>query len=129
MLWEQQSPIAFRMAEGSSEYGTFELLYELPMSAVSVGVSLGTGVGRGLGVGTEPFAATALMAKMRTANTALTNFVSVFICFFLSSFSYEICRPKFWNFFRNRKNFQCGARLSGGVQCAQFNKPPPPHKH
>src|SRR5207244_5942524 len=87
MLWEQQSPIAFRMAVGSSEYGTFELLYELPMSAVSGGVGLGAGVGRGREAGTAPFAATVPMAKMRTANAALINLVIVFICFFLSSSS------------------------------------------
>ena len=82
-------------------YGTLELVYELPMSAVSGGVGLGAGVGRGAGVGlgrevgTAPLAATAPMAKMRTANAALINFVSVFICFFLSLFFYEICRAKF----------------------------------
>ena len=76
-------PRVVRMAPMSSEYGTFELLYELPTSAVSGGVGLGAGVGRGREVGTAPFAVTAPMAKMRTPNAALINFVSVFICFFL----------------------------------------------
>jgi hypothetical protein len=84
------------MAGPSSEYGTFELLYELPISAVSGGVGLGAGVGRGRGVGRDPlFAVTAPTARMRTANTALINFVIVFICFFLSSFFSGICQPNF----------------------------------
>ena len=62
------------------------------MSALSGGVGLGAGVGRGRGVGRgPPFAVTALMAKMRTANAALINFVSVFICFLLRSSFCEIC--------------------------------------
>jgi len=61
--------------------GTFELLYELPTSAVSGGVGLGTGVGRGREVGAPPFAVTAPMTNMKTANAALINFVIVFICF------------------------------------------------
>ena len=59
------------MALRSIEYGTFELVYEVPMSAVSGGVGLGAGVGRGREAGTAPFAATAPMVKMRTANAAL----------------------------------------------------------
>src|SRR6266516_346877 len=80
------------MAPMSSEYGPFELLYELPMSAVSGGVGLGAGVGRGRGV-VRPsaflpasFAVTAPIARIRTANAALINFVSVFVCCFPSSF-------------------------------------------
>ena len=98
------------------------------MSAVSGGVGLGAGVGRGRGVGTgPPFEGTAPMANMRTANAALINFVIVFICF--SSLFSGICRPKFWNFFRNRRNFWSGARLLGGSRSAQFNKPSCPSKH
>jgi hypothetical protein len=114
------------MAPMSSEYGTFALLYELPMSAVSGGVGLGAGVGRGRGVVRPspflpaPFAVTAPMAKMRTANAALINFVTVVICFFLSSFFSGICRPKFWNFFRNRENFRLARDCLGGVKSAQF---------
>src|SRR5882724_1119428 len=78
------------MAGWSSEYGTFELLYELPTSAVSGGVGLGAGVGRGREPFTVPFAVTAPIAKMRTANAALINFVSVSICFFLNH-----CSPTF----------------------------------
>jgi hypothetical protein len=59
------------MAAASIAYGTFELVYEVPTSAVSGGVGLGAGVGRGRGVGRgPPFAVAAPMAKMRTANAA-----------------------------------------------------------
>src|SRR4029077_10897373 len=92
------------MAAASIAYGTFELLYELPMSAVSSGVGLGAGVGRGRGVDKgPPLAVTAPTARTRAANAALINFVSVFTCFFRSSFLCGICRAKFWNFFRTRK--------------------------
>src|SRR4030095_116243 len=72
------------MAPPSIEYGTFELLYELPMSAISGGVGLGAGVGRGREVGRGPlFAVTAPTARMRTANAAQINSVIVFIWGFI----------------------------------------------
>src|SRR4029453_18244081 len=119
------------MAPPSTEYGTFELLYELPMSAVSGGVGRGAGVGRGREVGRGPlFAVSAPMARMRTANAALINLVIVFICFLLSSFFCGICRPKFGNFFRNRKKVLVRREIVWGrSRSTQFNKPPPPHKH
>ena len=65
-------------------YGTFELLYELPMSAVSGGVGLGAGVGRGRGFVRGPlFAVTAPMVRMATENVAQINSVIVFIWGFI----------------------------------------------
>src|SRR5215472_5192594 len=74
-------PRAARTAPRSSEYGTFELVYELPMSALSGGVGLGPGVGRGRGVDRGPlFAVTAPMARMRKISVAI-----VLICFSILS--------------------------------------------
>jgi len=89
------------------------------MSALSGGVGLGAGVGRGRGVGTgPPFAVTAPMAKMRTANAALINFVIVFICFcfifLLRNLPTEVLEflPESENFFDRRE-------ITGGVQEAR----------
>src|SRR5262245_48790491 len=92
------------MASMSIEYGTFELLYELPMSALSGGVGLGAGVGRGRGVVRGwLFAVTAPMARMRTVNAALINSVIVFNTFISFIILLRDSRAKFWNFFGNRR--------------------------
>jgi hypothetical protein len=75
------------MEKPSIAYGTFELLYELPMSAVSGGVGLGAGVGRGREPFVAPFAVTAPIARMKTADAVLINFVGIFICLLCPSFS------------------------------------------
>src|SRR5882724_2676031 len=84
------------------------------MSAVSGGVGLGAGVGRGRESFTPPFAATAPTARIRTANATLINLVGGFICSFFHLSSLGICRPKFWSFFRNRKNFSPTRDCWGG---------------
>jgi len=78
-------PSVVRMAPMSSEYGTFELLYELPTSALSGGVGLGAGVGRGRRVVKGwLFVVTAPMARTAIANAGYVNLVIVLICLSLA---------------------------------------------